>query len=179
MKKHILSILGVAYVCFALIMATSSQTIPLNSDGSIQGHQDRLEQENRRSDGYSQRLHGPSRSAQAERHFGWRPEYIQSANAEAATEATAITSPVFQPNCMILWTAEWCPACKSMYPIAKMLQAEGYTVYILDFDKNKALAKKMRVQYLPTTLIRRYGVEVTRRTGVVTLEEIKKTLTRN
>ncbi len=86
---------------------------------------------------------------------------------------------VFQPNCMILWTAEWCPACKSMYPIARILQAEGYTVYILDYDKNKALAKEMRVRSLPTTLIRRGGVEVTRRVGHVTLDEIKKTLTKN
>ncbi len=86
---------------------------------------------------------------------------------------------VFQPNCMILWTAEWCPACKGMYPIARILQAEGYTVYILDYDRNKKLASEMRVRSLPTTLIRRNGVEVTRRVGHVTLDEIKKTLTKN
>jgi len=66
-----------------------------------------------------------------------------------------------------------------MYIRAKILQAEDYAVYILDIDQNKALAKKMRVQYLPTTLIRRYGVEITRRTGIVTVDEIKRDLKKN
>jgi thioredoxin 1 len=158
-------------------MATSSQVIPVGSDGPIPGHKDRLEQENRRGDGYSQRLPGPARSSEAERQFGWRPEYLQEAKDEAA-EPQAVT-PIFQPNCMILWTAEWCPSCKSMYPIAKILQAEGYTVYVLDLDKNKKLAKEMRIQAVPTTLIRRDGVEVTRRIGTVALAEIKRTLTKN
>jgi thiol-disulfide isomerase/thioredoxin len=139
-----------------------------------------MEQEDRRGDGYSQRLPGSQRSPEAERQFGWRPEYLNKrTNDTQAIETTAVTTPVFQPNCMILWTAEWCPACKSMYPIAKILQAEGYAVYVLDIDKNKKLAKEMRIQYLPTTLIRHRGVEVTRRTGVVTMDEIKKTLTKN
>jgi thioredoxin 1 len=177
MKKHILSILGVAYVCFALIMATNSQTFSSNGDRPLERHQDRMERENYRGDGYSQRLPGPSGSSQAERQFGWRPEYIQRAKEEAV-ETQAVT-PVFQPNCMILWTAEWCPSCKSMYPIAKILQAEGYAVYVMDLDKNKKLAKEMRIRAVPTTLIRRDGVEVARRIGTTTLDEIKRTLTKN
>lgn len=172
MKKQIFTILGVCYVCFALISA-SSQIVQVDRDGPVQGYQDRVEQEDQRGDGYSQRLPGPPRSAQAERQSGWRPEYLQTA------KVVETLAPVFQPNCMILWTAEWCPNCKSMYPIARILQAEGYAVYVMDLDKNKKLAKTMRIQAVPTTLIRQHGVEVTRRIGTITLDEIKKTLTRN
>lgn len=161
---------------FALV-AANNQIASINRNWSLQGHQDRVEQEDRGGNGYSPRLSGPARSAQAERQFGWRPEYRQQAKEEAS-EAQGVR-PVFQPNCLIVWTAAWCPACKSMYPIAKILQAEGYAVYVLDFDKNKKLAKEMRIYALPTILIRQSGVEVTRQIGTVTLDEIKKTLTKN
>lgn len=177
MKKQILTILGVCYVCFALTLAQSSAVNSLNRTSSTQRNQNYLEQEDNGGDRYSQRLPRPPRTPEVERHFGWRPEYTDTQAGTQATEK-AVT-PIFQPNCMILWTAEWCLACKSMYPIVKILQAEGYTVYTLDYDKNKKLAKKMRIQSLPTTLIRRDGVEVTRRVGSVTLDEIKKTLTKN
>lgn len=173
MKKQIFTILGVCYVCLAL-MASSNSFNSINVDRPLQGNTDRVEQEDRGGNGYSQRLSRPPRPPQAERQFGWRPEYLPT--AEATTEAAAI---ILQPNCMILWTAEWCPACKSMYPIAKILQAEGYTVYVFDFDKNKKLANAMRIKAVPTTLIRQNGVEITRRIGTVTLNEIKKTLTKN
>ena len=162
---------------FAFVAASGAFN-PLHKPGYIQWNENHLERENYRGYELSQRLPGPSRSAQAERQFGRRPEYTnkQANNTQAIEKAV---TPVFQPNCMILWTAEWCPACKSMYPIARILQAEGYTVYILDYDKNKKLAGAMQVRSLPTTLIRRDGVEVTRRVGRVTLDEIKKTLTKN
>ncbi len=156
---------------FALVAASGAFN-SLHKPSSIQGNQDYLEQENRGGDRYSQRLPGPPRSAQT-----GRPESDKQASNTQAIEK-AVT-PVFQPNCMILWTAKWCPACKGMYPIARILQAEGYAVYILDYDRNKKLASEMRVRSLPTTLIRRDGVEVTRRVGHVTLDEIKKTLTKN
>ena len=177
MKKHIFSILGVAYVCYALIISTNSQIASINVDCPLEGHQDRVEQEDRRGDGYSQRLSGPPRTTEAERQFGWRPEYLQQAKEEAAK--TQAVTPIFQPNCLILWTADWCPSCKSMYPIAKILQAEGYTVYVLDYDEHKGLAHAMRIHTLPTTLIWQNGVEVTRRTGTITLDEIKKHLKKN
>lgn len=185
MKKHILSILGVAYVCFALIMATSSQIIPVDRDGPVEGHQDRVERENYRGDGYSQRLPGPARSSEAERQFGWRPEYLQYARAEAlATEGAEDLRPLFppkvsQPNCLIMWTADWCPVCKKMYPIIRQLREEGYVVYVLDYDAYYALAQKMNVRALPTCIIHKNKKEVARHRGVVSVVTLKKTLTRN
>lgn len=170
MKKQIHTFLGVCCVVFIFALASSGTFASLDRTSHLQGHQDCVEQEDRGSNGHSQRLSGPSRPSEAE----YTPQEAAKTPAEAE-----VGTLFFQPNCMILWTAEWCPACKSMYPVAKILQAEGYTVYILDYDQNKALAKKMRVQYFPTTLIHRYSVEVTRRTGIITLEEIKRDLKKN
>jgi thioredoxin-like negative regulator of GroEL len=142
-----------------------------------------VEQEDRRSDGYSQRLYGPARSSEAERQFGWRPEYLQEAKEEV-TEVVEDLRPKFPPtrfksNCLIVWKADWCSACKKMGPTIKQLRAEGYAVYILDYDYYYDLAQKMHIQALPTCIVHKDSREVSRHRGVVSADALKKTLTKN
>lgn len=82
----------------------------------------------------------------------------------------------FEPNCAILWTAEWCSSCKKMYPIASKLSEEGYVVYILDYDEETELAKQLKIKKLPTTIILTESKETGRFVGVVSVEEIQKVL---
>jgi hypothetical protein len=66
-----------------------------------------------------------------------------------------------------------------MYPIIKKLEAEGYTVHILDYDKNKKLAARWNITKLPTTLIRRDSVVTVRHVGIVSVSTVKKDLKKN
>jgi thioredoxin 1 len=84
-----------------------------------------------------------------------------------------------EPNCMVLWTAKWCPSCKKMRPIVKQLNDEGYTVYVLDYDENRKDAKRLNVRTLPTTIIHKNGKEVARHIKVVSKAKILKTLKKN
>ncbi|KPK55011.1 MAG: hypothetical protein AMS22_05065 [Thiotrichales bacterium SG8_50] len=83
------------------------------------------------------------------------------------------------PNCLVLWTSKWCASCKKMEPIVEALRKEGYTVYVYDYDKSRKLARKMGVRTLPTAVIYQDEEEVTRHVGVVTKEELLKTLRKN
>lgn len=86
---------------------------------------------------------------------------------------------ITKSNCLVLWAADWCPACKKMYPIVKKLKAEGYNVYIMDYDENREVAKELGIDRLPTTLIFRDGAVVARHVGVTSAETIKKDLKKN
>lgn len=184
--KKLINFLGVCYVCFILALAASSATNSLHRASSVQGHKDHLEQEDSGGNGYSQRLFGHEGLQQgAEQYasrddgrYGWAP--IQTVAPTAAAEITlADMVDIYQPNCMIMWTADWCPTCKKMYPVIKKLEADGYAVYVLDYDKNRTLALKMGVKAFPTTIIREDGEEVARHVGAVSALAIKKDLKKN
>lgn len=185
MKMKIINFLGVCYVVFALV-ATSGAITSLHRSSSVQGNQDYLEQENHGGDQHSQRLFGyeglqEGFAPRDDGRYGWVPiqAIAPAAEAREARMTLADLMDVYQPNCMIVWTADWCPACKKMYPVIKKLEANGYAVYVLDYDKNRALALKMGVKSLPTTIIREGGMEVARHVGPVSAITIKKDLRKN
>jgi thioredoxin-like negative regulator of GroEL len=63
-----------------------------------------------------------------------------------------------------------------MYPIIEQLQKEGYDITIIDVQKNKATAEKYNITILPTTVVLRGQEEITRFTGVVSIDEIRKAM---
>lgn len=85
----------------------------------------------------------------------------------------------FQPNCLIVWTAAWCPACKQVDALVASLRRQGYAIYILDLDENKALARDMQVRGLPTLIVWENRSEVARHRGSVSEDTIKENLKHN
>lgn len=189
MKRKVFPLLGFCYVVFAL-MASVGTFSPVNSASLVPGPQDSVAQENRGSDGHCQRLSGLTGStevpegtpAQRMRH-GWLPVQAKLAQQISGETVAAIVqedrTKNFLPNCMILWTAEWCSSCKNMYPVVESLREDGYTVYVLDYDENRALGRKMGVKSLPTSIIWEDKEEVKRHVGVVSEEKILETLKKN
>jgi len=185
MKGKILSIAGFCYAIFAL-MASVGTFSTINRASPIQGTGNNLVQENRGSDGHCERLPrlagGAENPANRMQH-GWL--LLQAKAAQAISGETVATivqedrTKNFLPNCMILWTAEWCGSCKKMKSIVGELRGEGYTVYVLDYNENKELAKKMDIKTLPTSIIWEDKKEVKRHIGVVKADKIKKTLKKN
>lgn len=61
------------------------------------------------------------------------------------------------------WTASWCGPCKQWQrEQAPQLIAAGYKVFELDFDLNNQAAIELQITKVPTAIIRKNGVEISR-----------------
>ena len=71
--------------------------------------------------------------------------------------------------------AEWCPPCKKMEPIiADFMKKESNKVILLKMDGGleTELMKSLKVEALPTFILYKNGVEVKRKQGLVSMEEL-------
>ena len=187
MKTKFFTIMGACYVAYALVVATNSSLTPLNRGGAGPGSQGTLAQENQGSDGDTSRLSeftegSALRKPENQAWHGWLP-----VQARLAHEADKDKAPVvgedptknFQPNCLIFWTLKGCQSCEKMYPVVEKLQKEGYIVYILEYEENRALGQAAGVRSLPTFIIWEAQKEVARHVGLISAEELKKILKKN
>lgn len=76
-------------------------------------------------------------------------------------------SETLKQDVLMIFGAEWCGACvklkKEIYSDISAL--DGFVVYYVDYDKNKALANKYNARSLPTSVILRKGKEIKRTVG--------------
>lgn len=68
--------------------------------------------------------------------------------------------------------AEWCPPCRKMKPVIDQLSHLGYTVVPLDGGVQKECAKALKATTFPTLILIKNGVELDRKQGVFTEEEL-------
>jgi len=163
-------------VAFALLMATSGSYASQHRHQLGKGQEVSVDQEVDRSDGHCERLSGHSKRAGTEIGIktGIRAEAREdglqlSGNSQddpRTPEAAAIPQ-----NYMIFMTAGWCPGCKKMKPTIEKLQKQGYIIKVIDYDANKAMAKKLGVTTLPTAIIYVDDKEVTRHIGSETYKK--------
>lgn len=74
---------------------------------------------------------------------------------------------------LMTFTASWCGPCHRMTPFLDTIKAEGTPVQQVNYDSDRALADFYRVTALPTTIVLRHGVEVGRRIGVLSIDELR------
>jgi thiol-disulfide isomerase/thioredoxin len=75
--------------------------------------------------------------------------------------------------------AEWCPTCKAQAKSLESLKADpslNLTVLSVDYDKETALKKQLRVRSQSTFIVYRGAVEKARQIGETSPEAIRKTL---
>ena len=75
--------------------------------------------------------------------------------------------------------ATWCGPCKTLAPILKQVKdnlTERITILKIDVDKNEQLASKYQVRGVPTLILFQNGKQLWRQSGVLSKEEIIKTL---
>ena len=69
----------------------------------------------------------------------------------------------------LVFHADWCPTCRAQAPVLKgLLQTpalEPLTLYVADFDTEKALKKSFGVTQQSTIVVFKDGKEVARSTG--------------
>jgi len=72
--------------------------------------------------------------------------------------------------------ADWCPTCRAQDPVISDLMREpknsGFVVLRVDFDNQKDVVKRFRVQYQSTLIVFRGKKEVSRSTGETRKAEI-------
>ena len=75
--------------------------------------------------------------------------------------------------------ATWCGPCKMLSPILREVKDSlGDTVSIIkiDVDKNQQISSKYQVRGVPTLILFQNGKQLWRQSGVLTKEEIIKTI---
>jgi thioredoxin 1 len=69
----------------------------------------------------------------------------------------------------VVFHADWCPTCRAQAPVLKELaqspELKPVTLYVADFDTEKALKKSLRVTTQSTIVVFKNGQEIARSTG--------------
>jgi thiol-disulfide isomerase/thioredoxin len=69
----------------------------------------------------------------------------------------------------VVFHADWCPTCRAQAPVLKgLLQTpalKSLTLYVANFDTEKALKKSLGVTQQSTVIVFKHGKEIARSTG--------------
>ena len=80
---------------------------------------------------------------------------------------------------LIDFFATWCGPCKTLAPILKQVKdnlGERITIIKIDVDKNQQLASQYQVRGVPTMILFQNGKQLWRQSGVLSKDEIVKTI---
>ncbi len=80
---------------------------------------------------------------------------------------------------LIDFYATWCGPCQMLAPILKDVKnnlGERISIIKIDVDKNQELAAMQQVRGVPTMLLYQNGKQLWRQSGVISKEEIIKTI---
>ncbi|MFV8335599.1 thioredoxin [Flavobacterium sp. RSP29] len=75
--------------------------------------------------------------------------------------------------------ATWCGPCKMLSPILKAVKdslEENVSIIKIDVDKNQQISSQYQVRGVPTMILFQNGKQLWRQSGVVSKEEIIKTI---
>jgi thioredoxin 1 len=84
-----------------------------------------------------------------------------------------------EKSVLIDFFATWCGPCKTLAPILKQVKdnlGEQISIIKIDVDKNQQLASKYQVRGVPTMILFQNGKQLWRQSGVLSKEEIIKTI---
>lgn len=80
---------------------------------------------------------------------------------------------------LIDFFATWCGPCQALAPILKQVKeslGDRITILKIDVDKNQQMAAQYQVRGVPTMILFQAGKQLWRQSGVVSKEEIIKTI---
>lgn len=84
-----------------------------------------------------------------------------------------------QKPVLVDFFATWCGPCKMLSPVLKEVKDSlGDTISIIkiDVDKNQQISSKYQVRGVPTMILFQNGKQLWRQSGVLTKEQIIKTI---
>ena len=75
--------------------------------------------------------------------------------------------------------ATWCQPCKMMHPVLEQLKeglGDKIRIIKIDVDKQNATAAQYNIQSVPTLMLFRRGQSLWRRSGALSLSELRNTV---
>lgn len=90
-----------------------------------------------------------------------------------------ITTISIKDTVIIVFGAEWCGPCKTLYPLLESILEAGNNVFKIDADESKNIFKEYNVKNLPTIIIFKNGIEYKRIVGLTTKDKILNVLNEN
>lgn len=87
-----------------------------------------------------------------------------------------------QKLCIVDFSAVWCGPCRMMEPVLENTASEygdKFNFYKVDIDRNEELASKFSIMYVPTFVILKNGVEVSRKSGYIEKEDFENFILEN
>ena len=72
---------------------------------------------------------------------------------------------------LLYFTATWCGPCKKFRPVMESLSSQ-INIQFIDIDSNSSMAQNYGVRNIPTTILVKDGVEVSRFTGSKPAQQI-------
>lgn len=76
------------------------------------------------------------------------------------------------------FTANWCGPCQQAMPALRSIVAAGQPIQFVDVDREPGVVARFRVTSIPTTIVVEDGLEVGRRTGVVSQQQFENLIFR-
>ncbi len=76
------------------------------------------------------------------------------------------------------FSATWCGPCRQMEPVVRQLEEAGFPVQRIDIDQQPDLAKRFRIEGVPTFVLVVDGQEVDRLVGAASYAELTQLVTR-
>jgi thioredoxin 1 len=73
---------------------------------------------------------------------------------------------------IFLFTAEWCPGCKTLEPVMDRVRDAGVTVEKINIDYESDRARAANVMSIPTVVLAENGQEIRRFVGAKTYEQV-------
>lgn len=180
MKQRTVNIIGVIYVTSAVIVATFCPPPTFNRVSISKEATGEMVQENRGSNGDSERLPGSTRLPRVPEYVDGKPVKYQLpilpkqgrgvVTKEITSKETIIKeteSEIKYPsNYLLIWTAKWCPYCPYMKAVGDKLKEEDFDVFYIDLEENKEKARQDRIAGIPVAVIYTDNEEVKRVIGI-------------
>ncbi len=163
MKDTIPFLAGAIYVASFLTMATFYCSNQVGSPLVQERETCELVGEGSGGHRVGQRLFGPFGMPDNPEYIDGKPLKYRNCKSRSTTEEAAARYP---KNCLIIWTAEWCSRCPRMKELGERLKAEGYDVFYVDIDENRAEARENGIKAVPTAIVHNGGEEVHRAVGI-------------
>ena len=77
---------------------------------------------------------------------------------------------------LYVFSAEWCRPCSQLKEVLKTSDLPVDQIIKVDVDDWKDIAKEHNIRSIPTSILKEDGVEIRRKTGAMTLAQLKEFL---
>jgi thioredoxin 1 len=120
--------------------------------------------------------------------MAWEKEHFETTKGTTTTKSDAISYNLEELNELIEKkkivfidiNTKWCAPCKKMAPLFDEIDSiytnDNTEIFKIDADQNPSITKELKIESVPVFILYHQGVEVWRKQGIISKEEISEKL---